>query len=67
MSEPILEKAIAGAVVARGGESLAPKTLKHWLSLAREVFHWWFTRENATRPAWERLTNPLEALALPKI
>ena len=67
VSEPILEKAIAGAVVARGGESLAPKTLKHWLSLAREVFHWWFTRENATRPAWERLTNPLEALALPKI
>lgn len=67
VSEPILEKAIAGAVVARGGESLAPKTLKHWLSLAREVFHWWFTRENATRPARERLTNPLEALALPKI
>lgn len=67
INESMLEKAIAEVVVARGGESLAPKTLKHWLSLAREVFSWWFKRENATRPARERLTNPLEALALPKI
>lgn len=67
INEAILEKAIAGAATARGGDVIAPKTLKHWLALVREMFTWYFRRENAQRSARERLTNPLEALALPKI
>lgn len=62
-----LESAILNAVSPRRSREVAPKTLKHWLALAREVFAWWFSRENAKRSARDKLTNPLETLAFPKI
>lgn len=66
ITEPVLLKAIEKAIEGRKGEPPAPKTWKHWIETAKEVFKWWFTRENATRRASEKLNNPLEIVEPPK-
>lgn len=44
----------------------SPKTLKHWTEILREIFKWYYARENASRRAADKLTNPLEILSAPK-
>lgn len=66
ITEPILLEAIEKAIVGRKGAPPASKTWKHWIETAKEVFKWWFTRENATRRASEKLNNPLEIVEPPK-
>ena len=41
--------------------------LKFEAELVKEVFNWFYRRENAKRRATEKLTNPLEILVSPKI
>ena len=70
MSE-ITETAVLDAlpkITRSRDKSAAPsqKTQKHWTELLREVFKWFYARENAKRRAAEKLTNPLEILAAPK-
>lgn len=62
-----LNDAISRVARPRGGNAPAEKTRKHWQALAKEVFEWFYKRENATRRASERLTNPLENLELQRI
>ncbi len=56
-------------IVRSRDKSAAPsqKTLKHWIELVKEIFKWFYARENATRRASEKLNNPLELLEPPKI
>ena len=66
ITEQILLEAIEKSIAGRKGEPPAPKTWKHWIETAKEVFKWWFARENATRRASEKLNNPLEIVETPK-
>lgn len=67
ISEPLLIDAINKAARSRNGGIPAPKTRKHYLEITKELFKWWFTRENSTRRPNEKLNNPLEIVALPKL
>lgn len=67
ITETALKDAIPKLSHGRAGTPPAPKTMKHWIDLAKEVFKWFYARENATRRASEKLNNPLELAAAPKI
>lgn len=57
-------------VKARDGISpAAPKTLNHWIDAGKEIFKWFYTRENKrrAREGFPPLDNPLELLAKKKI
>ncbi len=65
--EPILFDAINKVARSRGGDVPAPKTKKHYIDITKEMFKWWFVRENATRRPADKLNNPLEVVSAPKI
>lgn len=67
ITETALKSAVLKLSCGRDGAPPAPKTQKHWIELAKEVFKWFYTRENATRRPAEKLNNPLELAAAPKI
>lgn len=61
---------LAQTVKARDGISpAAPKTLNHWIDAGKELFKWFYTRENKrrAREGFPPLDNPLELLAKKKI
>ena len=67
ISEQILFEAIDATARPRGGRVPAPKTKKHYIDITKEMFKWWFSRENSTRRATDKLNNPLEIVVAPKI
>lgn len=67
ITETAIKDAIPKLSRGRDGETPSAKTIKHWIELAKEVFKWFYARENATRRASEKLNNPLELLEPPKI
>lgn len=70
ITEERLLAAIARTFRARDGESpAAPRTVNHAITAAKELFKWYFTRENKRR-AREKLPaldNPIELLSKKKI
>ncbi|MBR6798364.1 MAG: tyrosine-type recombinase/integrase [Opitutales bacterium] len=67
VNETQVKDAILRLAQGKDGKPPAPKTQKHWIEAIKELFNWFYTRENATRRASEKLTNPLEILTAPKI
>lgn len=67
ISEQFLNEAILTIARPKNGAPPSLKTRKHYVSLAKELFKWWFARENSTRRAADKLNNPLEIAAPPKI
>lgn len=67
LDETKIKCAIMKLAKGKNGNPPSPKTQKHWIELVKEVFNWFYRRENAKRRATEKLTNPLEILASPKI
>ena len=67
ITETELKSAILKLSRGRDGAPPAPKTQKHWIEAAKELFAWFYARENATRRPAEKLNNPLELAAAPKI
>lgn len=67
ITETALKSAILKLSRGRDGAPPAPKTQKHWIEAAKELFAWFYARENATRRPAEKLNNPLELAAAPKI
>ena len=62
--------ALAKICTARDGKSpAAPKTLNHWKDTAKEIFCWFYSRENKRRirEGFPALDNPLELLTKEKI
>lgn len=62
--------ALAKICKARDGKSpAAPKTLNHWKDTAKEIFCWFYSRENKRRirEGFPALDNPLELLTKEKI
>ncbi len=68
-SPTLLESAILQVAKSRNGSTIPPKSLKEWLSVGKEIFKWWFTRENdrRTRERLPVLHNPLSLVKFPKI
>ena len=67
ISEQILFEAIDATARPRDGCVPAPKTKKHYIDIAKEMFKWWYSRENSTRRPADKLNNPLELVLAPKI
>lgn len=67
ISEQALNEAILKIARPKNGAPPSLKTRKHYISLAKELFKWWYSRENSTRRAADKLNNPLEIAAPPKI
>jgi len=67
ISAQALNEAILKIARPRNGAPPSLKTRKHYISLAKEVFKWWYSRENSTRRAADKLNNPLEIATPPKI
>lgn len=61
--------AINKAIKKNTHRNAAPalKTVKHYLELTKELFKWYYTRENAQRRPHEKLSNPLELVIAPAI
>lgn len=62
-----LNETISKIARPASGEAPAEKTRKHWQALVKEIFEWFYKRENATRRPADKLANPLESLELQKI
>ncbi len=67
ITESALKSAILKVSCGRDGAPPAPKTQKHWIEAAKELFNWFYSRENATRRPADKLNNPLELATAPKI
>ena len=70
ISEEKFLSVLGKIVKARDGISpAAPKTLNHWIDAGKEIFKWFYTRENKRRASegLPPLDNPLELLAKKKI
>ena len=67
ITESEMQAAILKRARSRDGAPPAPKTQKHWIETAKEVFKWFYERENATRRPAEKLNNPLALAAAPKV
>lgn len=68
-SPALLESAITQVAKSRNGGPIPPKSQNEWLSVGKEIFKWWYTRENDRR-AREHLPplhNPLALVKFPKI
>lgn len=61
----VLETAIPAAIERKKNGVPAPQTLNHYEKLMKEIFSWWYARENHARPAKDQLKNPL-ALFVPR-
>ena len=67
ISEPLLLETVNRIARAKDGSLPAAKTRKHWIEIAKELFKWFYRRENATRRAADKLNNPLEIVEAPKV
>lgn len=68
-SPTLLESAILQVAKSRSGGAIPPKSLKEWLSVGKEIFKWWYVRENdrRAREHLPALHNPLTLVKFPKI
>lgn len=68
-SPALLESAILQVAKSRSGGAIPPKSLKEWLSVGKEIFKWWYIRENdrRAREHFPALHNPLALVKFPKI
>lgn len=62
-----VEEAIILCLSKRKSTKIKANSICHWGGGVKNLFDWWYEKENASRAITEQLRNPLENWTLPKI